>query len=149
MLKKLSFNYLIFFLYFEKTLKDAKFGKLENVDKISLFRKYGFTSDSKKIVVSGFVNIGGILLKRNCVIQIGKEIDDTPVFGLISDVIVEDDNKILLGCQKMLTLSFIEHFYAFSVSLEKDFFIYQFSKDYLQKVSYIVDASDKKKYVSF
>ncbi len=147
--KKIEFQLSHFFLYFEKTLSDPKFGKLVDVDKICLFRKYGFASDSKKIVVSNFVDVGGILFKRNSVIQIGKEADDTPVFGLISDVIVEDDNKILLGRQKVLNLGFIVRFYAFSVCIENEFFICQFSKDFFQKVSYIVDGIDNKKYVSF
>lgn len=145
----MSFSSHIFFLYFEKTFEEAKFGKCESFDKISLFRKYNFTSAAKKITVSPFADVGGIFLKRNCVVQIGKEIDDTPVFGLIIDVIVEDDHKILLGCQKILNLGFIERFYAFSVCLEEEFFICPFSKDYHKKVSYIVDVNDKKKYVSF
>lgn len=147
--KKIEYQLSYFFLYFEKTLKEPKFGKFEDMDKISLFRKYGFASDSNKIVVSGFVDFGGILIKRNCVVQIGKEVDDTPVFGLISDVIVEDDNKILLGCQKIFNFGFTQHFYAFSVCVEKEFHICQFSKDFFRKVSYIVDGSDHKKYVSF
>lgn len=146
--KKIEFQLSNFFLNFEKTFDEAKFGKIEAVEKISLFRKYNFTSNSKKMVLSGFVDVGGILVKRNCVIQTAIEIDDTPIFGLVTDVIIKDESKILLGCQKITNLGFHQHVHAYSVCLEKEFFICEFSKDYLQKVSYIFDAGDRK-YVSF
>lgn len=142
--KKIEFQLSNFFLNFKKTLDEAEFGKVEAAEKISLFRKYNFTSNSKKIVLSGFVDVGGILVKRDCVVQTGVEIDDTPLFGLVSDVIVEDESKIMLGCQKIINLGFHQNMHAYSVCLEKDFFICKFSKDYLQKVSYIFDAGDKK-----
>lgn len=146
--KKIEFQLSHFFLYFEGTLKKIKFGNVDDVDNMLLFRKYNFKTDSKKTVVSSFVDVGGILVKRNSVIQTGIEIDDTPKFGLVTDVIIENENTISFGCQKLTNLGFHEHLHAYSVEIENDFFICKFSKDYLQKVSYIFDAGDKK-FVSF
>lgn len=142
--KKIEFQFSHFFLYFEGTLKKVKFGLIDDADKIFLYRKYNFRTDSKKTVLSSFVDVGGILVKRNSVIQTGIEIDDTPNFGLVTDVIIENENIISFGCQKLTNLGFYEHLHAYSVHVENEFFICKFSKNYLQTVSYIFDAGDRK-----
>lgn len=146
---KIEFQFANFLLRFTKTLDEPSFGKIETVEITSLFRKYNFTFDAKEIVLSGWVDVGGVLVKRNCVIQTGVEIDDSPTFALVTDIIIIDKSKIMLGCQKITNLGFHHHFYAFSVCLEDEFFVCDFLKDNIKKVSYIFDSSNFKKYVSF
>lgn len=111
----------------------------------SLFQKYNFHLNSKEVELSSWVEVDSVLIKRNCVIHTGLEIDDSPKFGIVQDIILVDKSIILLGCRKIENLGFDRHFYAYS-ALESDE-LFLFSVENVQAVSYMFQGGQNKKFV--
>lgn len=144
--KKIEYQIANFLLTFEDLKNTPTFGRIEKVDIYSLFQKYNFSLNPKEVQVSSWVEIEAVLIKRNCIIQIGLEIDDSPKFGLVEDIILVDKSIVMLGCRKIENLGFDRQFYAYSVLETNDFFL--FSAENVQVLSYMFQGSQNKKFVS-
>jgi len=89
----------------------------------------------KFVKTTKFVQIKGVSFKEGCVIQVGKEIDETPKFALIIEIVLSGED-VLLGCQKLTNIKFDQFYYAFVIEKE-DFFIKSINWKYSHKASYI------------
>lgn len=142
---KIEYQIANFFFNFKGLQNTPVFGRMSKVDAYPLFRKYNFSSDSKEVELSSWVEVGAVLIKRNCIIQTGLEMDDSPKFGLVEEIINFDKSVVLLGCKKIENLGFDLHFYAYSVVETTDYFI--FPAENVDVVSYMLQGSENKKLV--
>lgn len=137
--KKMEYQNAKFLLNFEKPQNTPTFGKMYSVECLS--QKYRFSVESKNVEISNWVEIGGVLIKKNCVIQTGLEMDDSPKFGIVEEIIFIDKSIILLGCRQLENLGFESHFYAYSVLETNVYFL--FSPENIEAVSYMYQGNQK------
>lgn len=112
-------NLFLNFESFHVALKTYKRMKLSSAKILQKYRSEMSLSDF--VHTTKFVQINAATFKTGYVIQVGKERDETPKFALIIEMII-NENEVLLGCQKLITLGYDKHFHAFVV--EKDDFFY-------------------------
>lgn len=143
--KKIEFQIAKFLLNYEKPNYSANFGKMHAVNKYTLFQRYNFSLISKDIMETSWVQVGTVLIKKNCVIQIGLEVDDSPKFGLVEEIIIIDKSVVILGCRKIINLGFDRHFYAYSITETNCFF--PISVDSVQATSYLFQGAQNEKFV--
>ena len=98
------------FLNFETFTPPLETYKLSKLSSAKLLKKYRCEIPLYKFVnTTKFVKIKEVSFKSGYVIQVGKEIDETPKFALIIEIIL-NDKDILLGCQKLTNIKF-DQFY--------------------------------------
>lgn len=146
---KYEYQFANLLLNFENSFLKPKFGKTESVDSSFIFQKYNFFTKYNKMFGASWVDTAGIHIKTNCVIQIGVEADEMPIFGLVNHIICIDDKTIYFCCQAIDNLGFDDHFQCYSVSLLDEFFMSEFSPKFLGKISYIYEDVNNKKLVNF
>lgn len=146
---KYEYQFANLLLNFDNNFFKPEFGKKESVDSNILFKKYKFFKTANKVFGTNWVDFAGIHIKRNCVILIGKAADDMPIFGLVNHIICVDDKHIFFCCQEVENLGLDDHFQCYSVNLLNDYFMFEFNASLLGKTSYIYEAINNKKFVSF
>lgn len=141
--KKIEYQLSNFLLNFKKPEdKKDSIGKVDRVEISSLRGEYKFPLDMKKIDVTNWVEAAGFLIKNDCIIQTNFELDDSPTFALVKDIIITDNSKILLGCQKIDNLGLDSHFHAYSVIEENHNFL--FPADKVINTSYLYQGMNQK-----
>lgn len=135
--RKIEYQFADLLLNFTTIECQPNFGPKEYIDYNVMACKYGFSMEFKSFFITSWVEKGGITVKRNCVIQTATDRDDSPIFGLVKEIIIIDGSKILFCCQALENLGFDRHFYAFAVIKCTEYYICQFKYELLDKVSYI------------
>lgn len=146
--QKIEYQFADFLLNFESLECKPKFGSTSKVDYTFSANKYGFSMDFTSIFATNWIEKGGVIVKKNCVIQTGTECDGSPIFGLINEIFVIDDNKIFFGCQALESFGFDYHFFAFLIEKRTQFYLCSFDYERLSKISYINEKNNCK-YVTF
>ncbi|XP_030762279.1 uncharacterized protein LOC115887094 [Sitophilus oryzae] len=65
--------------------------------------------------VVSWVKINGITFKKEFVIQVGRNNYGEPIFGWITDVLYENDNKIYMVYQEIICFGLNKHFKGFEI----------------------------------
>lgn len=122
-------------------------GKKIKVSSRDLLQKFGCDFSLNEFVfTTKFVQSSLIEVKLGYVCRIENEADETPVFGLINKIIVNDE-KFFFGYQLLKTIGFHKHFNAYIVVAEDLFFIR--SANFHCKFSYIFNGVRNLKLVTW
>lgn len=98
-------------------------GNLISLDEIQLSHmqeKFNFSKNSSKMYETKWIERNSISYKKGVVIIVNCYDDDTPIFGEIKNIILID-KKYYFCYQKLSTIGFDEHFYAYEVSHEEQY----------------------------
>lgn len=115
-----------------------------DVKKMSLKYNHQLCADD---FMTSWIKKEGILIKKNVVIQIGLDLDETAEFGIVEHIIVNMEN-VFLCCRNLETTGFDEHNQCYQISITNNFSITIFEAHFLEKTGYIVDGI-KTKFLSF
>lgn len=135
--RKIEYQFADLLLNFNTISCKPNFGPKEYISYSALANKYGFSMQLKSIFVTSWIESGGVTVKKNCVIQTGTDRDDSPIFGLVNDIIIIDESEVFFGCQALQNLGFDRHFFAYPIIKCSEYYICKFKYELLDKVSYI------------
>lgn len=135
--RKIEYQFADFLLNFESIECKPNFGPRENANYTLSANKYGFSMNIKSILVTSWIEKGGVTVKKKCVIQTGTECDGSPIFGLVNDIFIINDTQIFFGCQALENLGFDRHFFAYSIVKCNEFYLCAFNYEFLSKISYL------------
>lgn len=120
---KIRMRYASMFLKFKSIVNaDIVTGKKHKVLAKNLLKKFRCNVNLDELIfTTKFVESHSVKLKVGHVIKIRNEEDESPVFAVIDDIILNND-KILIGYQLLLNIGFSDHYNAYKVEYENCFF---------------------------
>lgn len=140
--QKIEYQISNFLLNYKKPEPELCIGKVEKVDINYLQQKYKFSGNLENVGVTSWVESAGFFIKKNCIIQTHFELDDSPKLALVNDIVITNNSKVVLGCQKLNNLGFDSHFYAYSVVEEEHFYLCP--AENVINTSYLFQGQDRK-----
>lgn len=146
---KIQMRYANLFLNFQ-SIKSSKIvtTKKTKVASVDLLREFHCSLPLPEFVfITRNVEIHSLAYRNNIVIQDKIEKDGTPTFALIKKIFIVNE-EILLGCQRLINLGFVEHYFAYKVDFDNFFYIKSIDENKLNyKLSYIFYGTSNRNFV--
>lgn len=136
------------FMNFQSFKPNLKTNRCVKIRSSKLLLKYKCNQSLHEFVnTTKSVDINSVAFKQGNVIQTDTEVDETPIFALIIEIIL-NVQEILLGCQKLCNIGFDNHLYAYVVEKE-DFYFIKTINWKLTRSSYIFVGKEGKQLVKW
>jgi hypothetical protein len=97
--------------------------------------------------VTSYLVVRGVTLKKKVVVQIDSYPDQIPVFGLIEQLIKNDEDKFQVYCQVLETVDFDNHYQAYAVEKLDRFILKPIENVCLHRISSICTNARNQKLV--